>query len=603
MCGIAGIVSVRNISDRLLRSIKNLEYRGYDSCGVAILTRDRIEIRKEVGTVEEVDRKEKLAEPQGFLGISHTRWATHGKVTQINSHPHLSCDGTIAVVHNGIISNYRALKDELIQIGHRFVSETDTEVISHLIEEYYKVEGDIEKSLIKAFQLLEGTYAFALISTREPDKIFCARRESPLVLGVGSDSMFVGSDINAFVEFTKDIVILEDGEYAIITANSYSIKDGNTGSQIQRKVQTINWSTEVAQKGGYPHFMLKEIHEQPDVVKTVLNLDTRDIQKLAEMILESERTYLVGVGTTYYVSLAGQYYFSKIAGCYLPAVSSDEFEYVAEVNPNTLFLCASQSGETYDTLKALRYAKKKGSKTAAIVNVIGSSVAREVNHAIMQSSGPEICVLSTKAALAQIVILLRTALELARLKGCASEQTFSEYMKQLELLPQMIRQILDEKTGNIRNIAYRRAQIKNWLFLGRGIYMAVAMEAALKMKEVTYQHAEGMPGGFMKHGTIALIDDDTYTLVLVPPHEEDDLYHQTMSNVEEIKARKGFIVGFHHGKSDPIFDEEVVLPDAPPLIAPLLQLVVGQLFAYFSAVALKRNVDKPRSLAKSVTVA
>jgi len=603
MCGIAGIISVRNISDRLLRSIKNLEYRGYDSCGVAILGEDRIEIRKEVGTVEEVDRKERLAEPQGFLGIAHTRWATHGKVTQINSHPHLSCDGKLAVVHNGIISNYRALKDELILLGHRFVSETDTEVISHLIEEYYKLEGDLEKSLLKAFQLIEGTYAFAFISSCEPDKIFCARRESPLVLGVGSDSMFVGSDINAFVEYTKDIVILEDGEYAIITADSYSIKDGSTGSQIQRKVQTINWSAEVAQKGGYPHFMLKEIHEQPEVVKTVLNLEDLDIRKLAEMIHESKRTYLVGVGTTYYVALAGQYYFSKLAGRYLPAISSDEFEYVAEVDPDTLFLCASQSGETYDTLKALRYAKKKGCKTAAIVNVVGSSAAREVDHAIMQSSGPEICVLSTKAAMAQIVILLRTALELAQLERRFSEEVFTEYSQQLETLPGMIRRILDENTGNVRNIAYRRAEVKNWLFLGRGIYMAIAMEAALKMKEVTYQHAEGMPGGFMKHGTIALIDDNTYTLVMVPPREEEDLYNQTMSNVEEIKARKGFVVGFHCKESDPIFDEEVVLPEAPSLITPLLELVTGQLFAYFSAVALKRNVDKPRSLAKSVTVA
>jgi glucosamine--fructose-6-phosphate aminotransferase (isomerizing) len=603
MCGIAGIISVRNVSDRLLRSIKNLEYRGYDSCGVAILGKDRIEMRKEVGTVEEVDRKEKLAEPQGLAGISHTRWATHGKVTQINSHPHLSCDGKIAVVHNGIISNYRALKDELTLLGHRFVSETDTEIISHLLEEYYKAEGSLEKALLKTFSLLEGTYAFAVISAWEPDKIFVARRESPMVLGVGSDTMFVGSDINAFVEYTKDIVILEDGEYAIITANSYTIKEGSTGNIIHRKVQTINWSTEVAQKGGYPHYMLKEIHEQPDVVRTVLNLDRTDIEELAEMIQQNIRAYLVGVGTTYYVSLAGQYYFSKLAGRYMPAISSDEFEYVAEVDSETLFVCASQSGETYDTLKALRYAKKKGCKTAAIVNVIGSSVAREVDHAIMQSSGPEICVLSTKAALAQIAILLRAALELGRLKERLSKDRFSEYLKQLDDLPRMIRRILDEKTGNIRNIASRWAHIKNWLFLGRGIYMAIAMEAALKMKEVTYQHAEGMPGGFMKHGTIALIDDSTYTLVMVPPREEEELYHQTMSNVEEIKARKGFIVGFHFGKSDPIFDEEVILPDVPPLIAPLLELVVGQLFAYFSAVSLKRNVDKPRSLAKSVTVA
>jgi glucosamine--fructose-6-phosphate aminotransferase (isomerizing) len=322
------------------------------------------------------------------------------------------------------------------------------------------------------------------------------------------------------------------------------------------------------------------------------------------MIAEQDRTYLVGVGTTSYVSLVGQYYFSTLAKKFLPVISSDEFEYVAEVDEKTLFLCASQSGETYDTLRALRFAKRYGAKSAAIVNVIGSSISREVDYAIMQSSGPEICVLSTKAAIAQIVILLRTALELGKINEALSEQQYQAYQHQIEQLPDSIQWVLDHRMGLINKLASAHCHIKNWLFLGRGIYMATAMEAALKMKEVTYQHAEGMAGGFMKHGTISLIDKDMYTLVLVPPEEEKELYEATMSNVEEVKARGGFVIGFHYGDKDPKFDAEVRFhPTTPSIIAPLPELVAAQLFAYYSAVKLGRNIDKPRSLAKSVTVA
>lgn len=603
MCGIAGIVGRENVSDKLFRCIKNLEYRGYDSCGVALLTNQQIEIRKNVGAVDDVNKIEHLTEPTGNIGLAHTRWATHGGVTKLNSHPHFSGDQAFAVVHNGIIANYRALKEELIQAGHQFRSETDTEVIPHLLEETYKTEQDVEKAMLKTFQRLEGTYAFAFLSVHEPGKIFCARKESPLVLGVGTDQMFLASDINSFIEYTRDIVILNDYEYAIISAANYSIKALRTGEQILREPQHIAWSPSVAQKSGFPHFMLKEIHEQPDTVRTVLNIDLAEIQKLATLIVDSERAYLIGVGTTAYVSMVGQYYFAALAQKYLPVISSDEFEYVAEVDPKTLFLCCSQSGETYDTLRALRFAKRRGAKSAAIVNVIGSSIAREVDFAIMQSSGPEICVLSTKAAIAQMVILLRTALEVGRMNGVLTEQQYADYQHDLTHLPAGIKWILDHRTGLVNKIANEHCHIKNWLFLGRGIYMAAAMEAALKMKEVTYQHAEGMAGGFMKHGTISLIDKSMYTLVLVPPEQEKDLYEATMSNVEEIKARGGFVVGFHYGRRDPKFDAEVILPDMPPVIAPLLELVVGQLFAYYSAVKLDRNIDKPRSLAKSVTVA
>lgn len=603
MCGIAGIVSSHNISDRLFRCIKNLEYRGYDSCGVAILSEQGIEVRKNIGSVDDVDKVEHLSEPQGNIGLAHTRWATHGGVTKMNSHPHCSNDKAFAVIHNGIISNYRALKEELIRKGHLFLSETDTEVIPHLLEDAYQEEQDVERALLAALNRLEGTYAFACITTYAPGSIFCARKESPLVIGIGSDAMFLGSDINSFIEYTRDIVFLKDYEYAVLSQDNYVIKEIKTGERVQRDVQHITWSAGAAQKGGFPTFMLKEIHEQPDTVRTALYIDSADIQRLAQMIAEKKRTYLVGVGTTSFVSLVGQYYFSALAKKYLPMVSSDEFEYVAEVDPDTLILCSSQSGETYDTLKALRFAKRRGAASAAIVNVVGSSLSREVDYAIMQSSGPEICVLSTKAAISQMTILLRVALELGKLNGALSEAQYHDYQKQLKILPDAIQQVLDYRIGVIRRIANLHCQVKNWLFLGRGIYMAIALESALKMKEVTYQHAEGMAGGFMKHGTISLIDKEMNTLVLVPPQEEHDLYEATLSNVEEVKARGGFVVGFHYGKPDSLFNEEVIFPETPPLIAPLLELIGAQLFAYFSAVTLGRNIDKPRSLAKSVTVA
>lgn len=603
MCGIVGIVSHSNISDRLFRCIKNLEYRGYDSCGLAMLTPSGIEVRKNVGSVDEVNAVEHLTEPQGKLGLAHTRWATHGGVTQINSHPHLSGDGAFAVIHNGIISNYRELKEELGAAGHTFVSQTDTEVIPHVLQDEFEREKDVERAMFKTFKRLKGTYAFAFVTTHAPRQMFCARKESPLVLGIGQNSTFLASDINSFIEYTRDIVILNDDEYAVISGDTYAIKHVQTGERINRKVQHITWNAAAAQKGGFPTFMLKEIHEQPGTVKTALNIPKEEIDTLARMIHDSERTYLVGVGTTYYVSLTAHYYFAQFAGKFLPVVSSDEFEYSGEVNERTLFLCCSQSGETYDTLKALRFAKKRGAKSAAVVNVVGSSISREVDHAIMQSSGPEICVLSTKAAISQMVVLLRTALEVGRLNGTLSEEQYQTHHRELQQLPDGIQWVLNHRLSRIQEIANAHAPIKNWLFLGRGVYMAIGMEAALKMKEVTYQHAEGMAGGFMKHGTISLIDKDMFTQVFVPPVSQTDLYESTMSNVEEVKARGGFVVGFHFGASDQKFNAEVMFPDVPPLIAPLLQLVGGQLFAYYSAVKLGRNIDKPRSLAKSVTVA
>ncbi len=603
MCGIAGIVGLTNITDQLFRCVKNLEYRGYDSCGMALITDNKIIIKKNIGTVDKVNKLEHLTEQSSKIGLAHTRWATHGGVTKDNSHPHFGCDRTFAVVHNGIISNYRILKAKLIESGHTFNSETDTEVIPHLLEETYKEEGSVERAIQKTFNQLEGTYAFAFITTHDPENIYCARIDSPLVLGIGSDRIFLASDTNSFIEYTQDIIILNNYEYAIISDDSYTIKDLRSGDRINRETQRISWTPGSTDKGGFPTYMLKEIHEQPVTVKTALNIEQNKIKKLANMINQQEKTYLVGVGTTYYVSLIAQYYFSKLAKKYIPAVASDEFEYLAEVNNKTLFLCSSQSGETYDTLKALRFAKGGGALSASIVNVPGSSISRETDFTIMQGSGPEICVLSTKTALAQITILLRIVIELGKLNGSISPSQYKKHKEHLEEIPDAIQWVLDHRMSVIREVSNSCFHIKNWLFLGRGIYMATAMEAALKMKEVTYLHAEGMAGGFMKHGTISLIDKDTYTLVLVPPEKEKELFKATMNNVEEVKARNGFVVGLHYGKEQSFFDKEIIFDKVPPLIAPLQELIAAQLFAYYSAVSLGRNIDKPRSLAKSVTVA
>lgn len=603
MCGISAIAAKNDIAAKLFHSIKNLEYRGYDSCGMAVSGDNGIVVRKNIGNVEQVNTKEQLVGMNGNVGIAHTRWATHGGVSRENSHPHTGCTPDFTVVHNGIVSNYKEIRKELEAKGHKFISETDTEVIPHLIEENYAGGGTVESALVATLRKLKGTYAFAMITNHDKGVIYCAKSESPLVIGIGDDEMFVGSDVNAFIDYTKNIVFMNNGEYAIVSKDSYVIKDMRTCSEVSREIKKIEWDAEMAKKGGYPHYMLKEIYEQPNTILNAMKIGGEEIRELSGMINDSDITYITGIGTTYYVGLIAQYYFSKVCGKYIPVISSDEFENVASLTKKSFVIAVSQSGETYDTLRALRYAKEAGAKTAAIVNVIGSSMSREVDFAIMQGSGPEICVLSTKAAMAQVVLLMRTAIETAIKKKGGNGGRTAEFEKTMNETPSNVKRLLNEYQGIIRNIAYRNAKVHNWLYLGRGIYYPVALEASLKMKEVTYIHAEGMPGGFMKHGTISLIDNSMNSLVFVPPKTEESIYELTLSGVEEIRARKGRVIGIHFGAPEELFDESIRLPEAPALISPLIQLVAGQLFAYYTATALKRNVDKPRSLAKSVTVA
>ncbi len=602
MCGIVGIVGTKEIAPLLVESLARLEYRGYDSCGVATLNSAGVEVRKDIGPVAEVARRHGLASAHGSLGIAHTRWATHGGVSRANAHPHLSCDGSFAVVHNGIISNHHTLRAELQQRGHRFSSETDTEVLAHLLEETHRLKASVEESFVEALRRLEGTFAVAMISTHEPQRMFCARAKSPLILGLAPEMNLIGSDVNAFLPYTRRAIMLEDGEYAVLSHEGFCVRGLADGRARSKQVMEIDWNVEAADIAGHRHYMEKEIWEQPQAIRRAMQVPQQGIASLARLMCETGRCILVGIGTTYYVSLFGQYLLAALAGEFAPALSSDEAGVLALSDPGTLLLAISQSGETFDTMQALRQAKAAGARTAAIVNVPGSSMTREAGLVILQNSGPEICVISTKAAMAQIVLLLRVAAELGRLKRGDMTGEHTQIVDALTHLPQLMAETLQTQQQRISELAVRYQHQRNWFFLGRGMYTPIAFESALKMKEVTYLHAEGMPAGFLKHGTLSLIDKDTPSVVLLPPKEEKELYDLTMSSVAEIRAREGRVIAFHFDEAPGSFDEEVRLPRTSPWVAPLLHLLAGQLLAYETAVALGRNVDRPRSLAKSVTV-
>lgn len=603
MCGIVGVIGKDEVASLLVQSIARLEYRGYDSCGLAVLNSGGIDVRKDVGPVKDVALRQGFALAHGELGIAHTRWATHGGVSKENAHPHLSCDRNFAVVHNGIISNHQTLRNELRSRGHRFFSETDTEVFAHLLEEIHRSAVSMEETFVQALRRLEGTFAIGMISTREPKRIFCAREKSPLILGIASETYFVGSDVNAFLPHTRQAVTLEDGEYAVLSRDGYCVRGITDGELRSKRIMEIDWDIGSAEKAGHNHYMEKEIWEQPEVIRRAMEVPQKEIVALARLMHEARRIVLVGVGTTYYVALFGQYLFASLAGEFAPALSSDEAGTLALADPETLLLAISQSGETFDTLQVLRQAQTAGARTAAIVNVPGSSMTREAGLVIQQNSGPEICVISTKAAMGQMVLLIRLAIEIAYLKQHSLKTENLKILNELAHLPKLIEITLRTQREHIRKLALKYHDKRNWFFLGRGIYTPIAFESALKMKEVTYLHAEGMSAGFLKHGTLSLIDKEVPSVFLIPLKETKELYDLTMSSLEEVRARKGMTIAFSFDEAAGSFDEEVRLPKASPWIAPLLHLVAGQLLAYETAVALGRDVDRPRSLAKSVTVA
>ena len=604
MCGISGIVHSENVGRNLFNSIRNLEYRGYDSCGMAMLSKGEFDIRKNIGGIDEVNAIEQLDKMNGMIGIAHTRWATHGGVTQANAHPHLSYKREFVIVHNGIFSNYQELREQLMDQDVVFESLTDTEVFVNLLEASYSENNDLEKAFLAALKKIEGSYSIVMLSAHDPEHLYCVKKGSPLLLGLGEGCNYVGSDLNAFLEYTRQAIVLDDGEYVVLGRDDYQIRNVQTGEVIEKSVLHIDWDVETSKKGGYSHYMLKEIFDEPQAILQALKIPSEQISVLARMFTEASRAYFMGVGTTFYVANISQYYFSTLAGQYYASVSSDEFSIVT-VEPGDLVLALSQSGETFDTKISLEYAKISGAQTAAIVNVMGSAISMMVDNVIMQGSGPEICVVSTKAALAQTFIMLRVALELGMMKGCLTQDVYQKHQEDLELFPEMVQQILNEQSGFVRNIARDTSHVEHWLFLGCDIYYPVAMESALKMKEVTYQHAEGMPAGFLKHGTLSMVEKALHSLFFVPPMGQKVLHDRTLIAMEQVKARGGTVIGIIFQGDERALaacDQVVELPEMNLLCAPLAQMIMAQMFAYYAALDLGRNIDKPRNLAKSVTV-
>jgi len=604
MCGISGIVHSENIGRNLFNSIRNLEYRGYDSCGMAMLQQGELDLRKNVGGIDEVNAIEKLDQMQGSIGIAHTRWATHGGVTQENAHPHLSPDRKFVIVHNGIISNYQELRERLLGQGVVFKSLTDTEVFVNLLEESYSKYNDLEKAFLAALGEIKGSFSIVMLSSHDPDHLYCVKKESPLLLGLGEGCNYVGSDLNAFLEYTRKAIVLDDGEYVVLGRNEYQIRKVENGELVEKKVLHIDWDVETSKKGGYSHYMLKEIFDEPQTVRQALKIPREKISGFAEMLTDATHAYLMGVGTTYYVANISQYFFSTLANQYYPALSSDEFS-VVRIESGDMVLALSQSGETYDTKTSLEYAKTHGAKTAAVVNVMGSAISMMVDQVIMQGSGPEICVVSTKAALAQTFIMLRVALELGLMRKQITQKDYQTHQQDLESFPQMVEQILNEQSGFVRNIARATSHVEHWLFLGCGVYYPVAMESALKMKEITYQHAEGMPAGFLKHGTLSMVEPALHTLFFVPHPEQKVLHERTLIAMEQVKTRGGTVIAIMFQGDErtlAVTNQAIQLPQMSSLCAPLAQMIMAQMFAYYAALDLGRNIDKPRNLAKSVTV-
>ncbi len=617
MCGIVGYIGPKKVVPLILEGLKRLEYRGYDSAGIAVVTQNgQLEIRRASGKLRNLEEAIRLSPLDGLYGIGHTRWATHGRPTEENAHPHRDCHGNVVVVHNGIIENYLELKKQLSAEGHRFVTETDTEVIAHLVEKYSN-GIPLEEAVRRAVQQLRGVYALAILSTHDPNKIVAARMGPPAVIGLGQDEYFVASDIPAVLYHTRDVFFLADGDLAVITPQGVRLLDFE-GRAIQRPVQHITWDPILAEKGGFKHFMQKEIFEQPRAVRDTLlgriSLETGRIFLDEMNITEEEfRNFrdikIVACGTSWHAALAGKFMIERLAGVPVEVDYGSEFRYRDPiVGPHTLTILISQSGETADTLAAQREAKQKGSKTLAICNVVGSMMTREASGTIYTHAGPEIGVASTKAFTAQLTALVLVALYLARVRGVGTDEQTRTLMRELTRLPQKLESIL-QRDEEIEDLARQLFRHTDFLYLGRGIHYPIALEGALKLKEISYIHAEGYPAGEMKHGPNALIDENLPVVVLATRDETDPAsllrYEKTVSNIKEVKSRDGIVISvvtegdrLAHEASDHVIE----IPPAPELLLPILEVVPLQLLAYHIAVRRDCDVDQPRNLAKSVTV-
>ncbi len=606
MCGIFGISANRNVTPLLIDALEKLEYRGYDSCGLTVGGEDgHLQIRKGAGPVQRVASEERFAEISGNWGLGHVRWATHGRVSRLNSHPLVDSYGDIAIVHNGILQGYEALRQELIAEGHTFLSETDSEVIAHLIERAIKQGSTVEEAILICAQKLQGTYAIGVMTKQEPGTLYALRKESPLLIGVGDDFHCFSSDPLTLGGITEKVIWLEDGEMARVDQKSCTLRNISDGSTFQRKPETISIAERAVDLAGYPDFMSKEIAENGKVVQTAIELPDDQIDDIVTAMEKSQRTVLTGVGTSFYVALMGQYMISELADEFTPAMSSDEMPHMVPLRDSDHVLAISQSGETYDTLRALRLSRSRGANLSAILNVESSSMAREVDQYIDQGAGPEICVLSTKSTISQLALMLRIAVRLGERKGVLDGERLAAIREDMAALPARLDAIAEGDHGQIRDLARRHSVMRNWFFLGRGIQHGLALEAALKFKEVTYCHAEGMSSGALKHGTISLIDDAMHTVIFLPGSDVHDLRQHAMGAIAEISTRGGKVICFQPQGSpppDPRPESIVECPAAGPWTTPMLQLMQAQLLAYYTAKALGRNVDKPRALAKSVTV-
>lgn len=609
MCGIIGYIGNKNCVPIIIEGLKRLEYRGYDSAGIGIINEKECKVVKTKGKVSELEKLVHNEKLESNLGIGHTRWATHGEPSTINAHPHLNKEKTLFLIHNGIIENYLSLKKGLLKEGYEFRSETDTEVLAHLIDHYLKLKHSLFQAVRYALNEVEGTYGIAVIYKGEPDKIIAARKGSPLVLGIGDNENFVASDVNALIAHTKKVVYLEDGEIVEVFKNSFNTKT-ISDETIIKEIHQVDMKIDEISKGGYPHFMLKEIMDQPESIYNSIRgrliLD-EGISKLGglhgfeERIINSNRIVISACGTSWHAGLVGEYMLEQYAGIPVEVEYASEFRYrhpVIDKDDTVIFI--SQSGETADTLAAMKEAKRKGALCLGICNVVGSSIARESDAGVYIHAGPEIGVASTKAFTSQLIVLSLITLLLSRRRNLSLPEG-QEIIKELKKIPEKVGKILMEY-DYIKSIAEMYADSKNFLYLGRGYNFPVALEGALKLKEISYIHAEGYPAAEMKHGPIALIDDDMPVVFIAT---KDSVYDKVISNIQEVRARKGRILAIVNENDDQIekmVDHVIKVPKTHNMLTPILTVIPLQLIAYYIAVQKGLNVDQPRNLAKSVTV-
>ncbi len=611
MCGIVGYVGDKKASDIIVKGLERLEYRGYDSAGIALFN-GQLTIKKGKGKVENLKNKLKKEPADGSIGIGHTRWATHGAPNDINSHPHVSGSGKIALVHNGIIENYNTLKKELRNKGRTFHTDTDTEVIAQLIEEIYESEEDItfEHAVQLALKQVVGTYGLAIMNTEEPDRILAARKGSPLLVGIGEGEMFVASDAAPVVEYTKKVIYLDDGEMAIITKDNYEVKTIED-VPLTKKVHELAMSIEEIEKGGYPHFMLKEIFEQPraiaDCLRGRLNVENHSVQlggiaDVLDRLVNAKRLVIAACGTSWHAGLVAEYLFEHLAKLSVEVEYASEFRYrEALIDEDDVMLVISQSGETADTLAALRTAKERGALSLGVCNVVGSTIARDTDAGVYTHAGPEIGVASTKAFTTQVSVLAMMAILLGQKRNTIEAEYANRLIEELNEIPGKVEQIL-EQSDSIKEIAKLFTYAPNFLYLGRTYNFPVALEGALKLKEISYIHAEGYPAAEMKHGPIALIDEMMPVVVVAAT---DHTNEKMISNIEEVKARKGRIISITGKDNSEVIDLSEFscpIPETEDCLSPLLTSIPLQLLSYYIAVNRGCNVDQPRNLAKSVTV-